>query len=78
MIFSAAAEHRKQRELNRHKLVQAIGWILPVLYVVAALKIAADTGLHLWDVQFWLILLPFVVLSEKLLYAFAQSSRTNS
>jgi hypothetical protein len=72
MVFSLLAEHRKRAEANRRKLVHAVSWTLPVIYVAGALKIGWDTGLLPSDVQFWLILLPFIALGERLFHVFAR------
>ena len=72
MVFSLLAEHRKRAESNRRKLLHVVSWTLPGIYVTGALKIGWDTGLLPSDLQFWLIFLPFVVLSERLFHLFAQ------
>ena len=45
--------------------------VLPILYILAALKIAYDTGYAPWDLQFLAMFVPVVLLGEQVIREFA-------
>ena len=72
MIYSvlfAGPERRRTRHRQNLRLVAAC---LLFGYFAAILKIMADTGLAVWDWQFWIIFGPLLALGERLLWTLSR------
>ena len=74
LIFAELFDQPQRRRDRRRLAFRAAMVALPVVYVLAGLKITADTGFFVWDWQFWLIFVPLFLLGERLLRALAKEA----
>jgi hypothetical protein len=69
LIFATLFEQPRKRRVRRRSAWKVAVVALPILYVLAGLKITADTGLMVWEWRFWLMFVPLFLLGERLLWA---------
>jgi len=75
LIFASLIDQAARRRLRRHQTSRLLTWSLPIVYVLAGLKITADTGVAVWDWRFWVMFVPLYLLGERLLGTVAGMSR---
>ena len=75
LIFAELYEQPEKRRRRRRATFRAAMIAFPALYIVAGVKITADTGFYAWDWQFWLIFVPLFLLGERLLRVLAREAR---
>jgi hypothetical protein len=67
LIFGSLLDQAAKRRCRRHQTFRTAALALPIVYVLAGLKITADTGLVVWDWRFWLMFVPLYLLGERVL-----------
>lgn len=75
LIFGSLMDHAVKRRCRRHQTFRIAALALPILYVLAGLKITADTGLVAWDWRFWLMFVPLYLLGERFLGMLSLAAR---
>lgn len=80
-LIVAALLDAGEKRRTRQKFQTRSAWrvaivVLPLLYILAALKITSDTGLAVWNWQFWLMFIPLFLLGERVLWALSQDTRS--
>jgi fatty acid desaturase len=64
MIFSQMEEQAEKRTEQRRQLRTDV--LMIGAYSVGALWLSYDTGIAVWNWQFWMIFLPFFVVGEMI------------
>ena len=72
LIFSALLSRGDHRRTSHRRMLRAVALALSLGYVMLGLKITMDTGLAVWDWQFWLIFAPLFFLGEQVLLLLAR------
>jgi hypothetical protein len=71
LIFSALGARAGYREQRNRRVARGLRVILPLVYGLIGLKLGVDTGMCAWDLGFWIMMLPVILLGEQLLRTLA-------
>jgi hypothetical protein len=75
MIFSVLLGRTESRRTQTRRIMRGVAVALALGYVGLGLKITTDTGLAVWDWQFWMIFAPLFLLGEQVLRLVARQQR---
>ncbi len=63
-IYETLLAQPKRRQERRTRTIRLMRRFAPILYVLAGLRVTADTGFAPWEWGFWAILVPLYILGE--------------